>query len=68
MIDAKCFFFFQIRLASVESSTLAGVTREPEVYEGHQFSVTRGDYSPLMKLVVEELKKAKVCLLCCFDC
>lgn len=47
----------------MESSPLAGVTREPEVFEGHKFSVTRGDYSPLLKLVVEELKKAKVCLL-----
>lgn len=44
----------------MESSTLAGVTREPETFEGHQFIITRGDYSPLLKLVVEELKKAKV--------
>jgi hypothetical protein len=47
-------------LASVETGPMAGITREPESFEGHQFSVTRGDYSPLLKLVVEELQKAKV--------
>ncbi|XP_046646528.1 dipeptidyl peptidase 3-like isoform X1 [Daphnia pulicaria] len=50
---------YEIRLASVETGPMAGITREPESFEGHQFSVTRGDYSPLLKLVVEELQKAK---------
>ena len=29
-------------------------------YKGHCIHVTRGDYSPLMKRIVESLKKAKV--------
>lgn len=41
---------------------MIGITRDPESFEGHQFRVTRGDYAPLLKLVVEELTKAKVML------
>lgn len=50
---------YEIRLASVETGSMDGITREPEPFEGYQFCVTRGDYSPLLKLVVEELQKAK---------
>ena len=53
------FFFWQIRLASIEEGTLEGLTRNAEEFEGCRFSVTRGDYAPLLKLVVEELQKAK---------
>lgn len=52
--------FFKIRLASVDTDPKTGITRDQETFEGCQFSVTRGDYSPLLKQVVEELKKAKV--------
>lgn len=44
----------------METGPLPGVTRENEVFEGNLFSVTRGDYSPLLKLVVDELRKAQV--------
>lgn len=44
----------------METGPLPGVTRDNEVFEGNLFSVTRGDYSPLLKLVVDELRKAQV--------
>ena len=47
-------------MASVESGSLSGVTRDVEPFENSLFSVTRGDYAPLLKLVVDELKKAQV--------
>jgi len=50
---------YEIKLASIETENLVGVTREAEQFEGHMFSVTRGDYSPILKMVVSELEKAK---------
>ena len=49
----------QIRLASIDTGHLAGVTRDTEEFESCRFSVTRGDYAPLLRLVVDELHKAK---------
>ena len=49
----------QIRLASVQSDADKELTWGPEEFEGSKFSVTRGDYSPLLAMVVEELKEAK---------
>lgn len=52
------FFRAQIRLASVETGPMEGVTRDVEDFEGCRFTVTRGDYSPLLRLVVAELRLA----------
>jgi len=50
---------YEIKLASIDTGSLVGVTREAELFEGHSFSVTRGDYSSILKLVVIELEKAR---------
>ncbi|KAF9798556.1 hypothetical protein SFRURICE_008289 [Spodoptera frugiperda] len=50
---------YTIRLASVESSPKPPLTMAPEKYKGAYFQVTRGDYSPLLNLVNENLIKAK---------
>lgn len=49
---------FDIKLASVKRDQDASVTRADELYKGHVFRVTRGDYSPLLKHVSENLSKA----------
>jgi len=49
---------YEIRLAAVMSDADAAVTSEPEQFQGAEFRVTRGDYSPLLALVIEELKEA----------
>ncbi|XP_047514189.1 dipeptidyl peptidase 3 isoform X2 [Pieris napi] len=49
---------YTIHLASVESSPKAGLTMEKEKYKNAYFQVTRGDYSPLLKLASENLTKA----------
>ena len=49
----------QIRLASIQSDADETLTSGPEDHQGSKFSVTRGDYSPLLAMVVEELKEAK---------
>lgn len=49
---------YEIRLASVETGPMEGVTRDVEDFEGCRFTVTRGDYSPLLRLVVAELRLA----------
>lgn len=50
---------YEIKLASAEQGEKDGVTIQPEEYKGHTFVVTRGDYSPIIKLVNEYLKEAK---------
>ncbi|XP_022118973.2 dipeptidyl peptidase 3 isoform X1 [Pieris rapae] len=49
---------YTIHLASVESTPKAGLTMEKEKYKNAYFQVTRGDYSPLLKLASENLTKA----------
>ncbi|KAF0305199.1 Dipeptidyl peptidase 3 [Amphibalanus amphitrite] len=50
---------YEIRLASVLSDSDPALTSGPEEFQGAKFSVTRGDYSPLLAMVVEELKEAR---------
>ncbi|KAL0840550.1 hypothetical protein ABMA28_015768 [Loxostege sticticalis] len=50
---------YTIHLASVETSPKPPLTMEKEKYKNAYFQVTRGDYSPLLKLVNENLEKAK---------
>ncbi|XP_043234996.1 dipeptidyl peptidase 3-like isoform X4 [Amphibalanus amphitrite] len=50
---------YDIRLASVLSDSDPALTSGPEEFQGAKFSVTRGDYSPLLAMVVEELKEAR---------
>ncbi|XP_067008544.2 dipeptidyl peptidase 3 isoform X2 [Anabrus simplex] len=50
---------FEIRLASSETEDDPNITLPVEEFEGCKFIVTRGDYSGLLKLVVDSLKKAK---------
>nr|XP_026486159.1 dipeptidyl peptidase 3 [Vanessa tameamea] len=49
---------YTIHLASVEKSAKPPLTMEKEKYKNAYFQVTRGDYSPLLSLVNENLKKA----------
>ncbi|XP_045493588.1 dipeptidyl peptidase 3 [Colias croceus] len=49
---------YTIHLASVEKSSKAPITMDKEKYKGAYFQVTRGDYSPLLKLVSDNLTKA----------
>ncbi|KAL4708414.1 hypothetical protein ACJJTC_019650 [Scirpophaga incertulas] len=50
---------YTVRLASVETGAKPPLTIEKEKYKNAYFRVTRGDYSPLLKLVNENLEKAK---------
>ncbi|KAJ0180024.1 hypothetical protein K1T71_004615 [Dendrolimus kikuchii] len=50
---------YTIHLASVNSSPKPPLTMAKEQYKGAYFEVTRGDYSPLLKLAVGNLAKAK---------
>lgn len=45
-------------MASVEKSAKPPLTMEIEKYKNAYFQVTRGDYSPLLSLVNENLSKA----------
>ncbi|GBP32912.1 Dipeptidyl peptidase 3 [Eumeta japonica] len=49
---------FTCRLASVETSAKPSLTMEKEKYKNAYFQITRGDYSPLLKKVNENLTKA----------
>lgn len=50
---------YEIRLASVETSDDPEITLPEEKFGNARFKITRGDYSKLMVLVVENLQKAK---------
>lgn len=49
---------YTIHLASVEKSAKPPLTMEKEKYKNAYFQVKRGDYSPLLSLVNENLSKA----------
>lgn len=49
---------YDIRLASIESGNQPPVTLPEESYKGSTFKITRGDYSPLLMHLVENLSKA----------
>lgn len=49
---------FDIKLASVKQDPDSSITRPDELYKGNVFRVTRGDYSPLLKHVCENLTTA----------
>lgn len=49
---------YTIHLASVEKAPKPPLTMEKEKYKNAYFQVTRGDYSPLLKLVTDHLTKA----------
>lgn len=49
---------FDIKLASVKRDQDPAYTRSDETYKGYVFRVTRGDYSPLLRFVCENLEKA----------
>lgn len=49
---------YEIRLASVQTNTDPNVTLSEEIFENARFKITRGDYSPLLTLVVDNLRKA----------
>ncbi|XP_041976229.1 dipeptidyl peptidase 3 isoform X2 [Aricia agestis] len=49
---------YTIHYASVETTPKPPLTMEKEKYKNAYFRVTRGDYSPLLKLVNENLEKA----------
>lgn len=50
---------YEIKLASVLTGTDTSFMPSQSEINGKVFKVTRGDYSPLLNIVVEELKKAK---------
>ena len=50
-------------LGGMPLDTLGFHSMETECSQLKRFAVTRGDYSPLMKMVVEHLQEAQVLLL-----
>ncbi|XP_053603140.1 dipeptidyl peptidase 3 isoform X2 [Plodia interpunctella] len=50
---------YTIHLASVETSPKPPLTMDKEQYKNAYFQVTRGDYSPLLRIVNENLRKAQ---------
>lgn len=50
---------YEIKLASAKEGEKDGITIAPEEYKGYTFVVTRGDYSPIIKLINEYLAEAK---------
>lgn len=57
-MKTKC--ALQIRLASVETGSDPDVTQKDIDCMSCRFRITRGDYSRLLELVVQDLVKAKV--------
>lgn len=49
---------YSILLASVDKTHSPPITMESEVFEGAKFQIIRGDYSPLLKMVNENLSEA----------
>lgn len=47
-----------MRLASIETGTVTEIPEE--MFEDRKYRITRGDYSKILKLVVDQLSKAKV--------
>ncbi|CRL05541.1 CLUMA_CG018025, isoform A [Clunio marinus] len=58
-VDGNGKAHYEIRLASAEVGDASGITMPSEDYNGANFRVTRGDYSELLKRVVEELAQAQ---------
>ncbi|KAG6452239.1 dipeptidyl peptidase 3 isoform X2 [Manduca sexta] len=50
---------YTIHLASVDTTPKPPLTMDKELYKGAYFQVTRGDYSPILKVVNEHLLKAQ---------
>uniref|UniRef100_A0A2P2HZ51 Dipeptidyl peptidase 3 n=2 Tax=Hirondellea gigas TaxID=1518452 RepID=A0A2P2HZ51_9CRUS len=50
---------YDIRIASVEKDAADGITVKEDTFEGQTFTITRGDYSPILKMVNAELALAK---------
>ncbi|XP_043474342.1 dipeptidyl peptidase 3 isoform X3 [Leptopilina heterotoma] len=50
---------YEIRLASIETSSDSKITSEPKTFKNSVFEITRGDYSQLLEIVVKNLDKAK---------
>ena len=57
-IDATGKANYEVRLASSKTGDANGITSPAEAYKGANFQVTRGDYSQLLKKVVEGLSEA----------
>lgn len=57
--DANGKASYEIRLASAEKGDALGITFPAEEYKGSTFSVTRGDYSELLKKVSSALTEAE---------
>lgn len=50
---------YEIKLASKEKGPKEGITLDKEDYKGRSFKITRGDYSALLALVIDNLVIAK---------
>jgi dipeptidyl-peptidase III len=60
IVEADGTVVYDIKLASVETGEKVGITFGDDEFEGCKFRVTRGDYSQLLRLVVDNLEKVKV--------
>lgn len=58
-IDSEGRSVYDIRLASIECGDKDGITMPSEIFKGSLFKVTRGDYTKLLAMVVDELVTAK---------
>jgi len=56
-VDVSGKVSYEIRMASSNTGDANGITIPAENYKGASFRVTRGDYSQLLKKVVEELSE-----------
>lgn len=50
---------YDLKLASAAEGSCDGLTLDEEEFKGKFFKITRGDYSEILKLVVENLEKTK---------